>query len=265
MAAKSEHRSLLLEEVARVRDAAAKSTEPCLTAKAMSLLDERVIEKILEHLGRGERLIAMRCLDGIGIPEQRGVLFEFLCPEKVICLISPAFLVIVDFINKRVIDIIDPYLDHESVGTSSQGPDTRGAMPFALGIPSDAANVSFAESELAGMHVAETDFLAQRGLPPGFGGGGFPTTLGTPSFSPTSTRSWTSGYRTIWTHTHFDRTPYAHPDYKTDFSSDFRIDRTLDPGGPQDPFGPGGPWTRQETSQPGGPVINPDLIDPGVG
>lgn len=90
--------------------AAARSTNSCLVAQYIALTDDRVQTLFLKKLTDGNVFNGISCLSGIGIPEYKRVYFDFDCPSGTICLIKPAFLVVVNIVDVTVVSIIDPYI-----------------------------------------------------------------------------------------------------------------------------------------------------------
>jgi len=93
-----------------LKDAAAKSIDPCLTAKFIALSDQRVRALFLKKFQDGYVFRGIDCLDLLSIPENRYVLFDFDCKPGTLCLIKPAFLVVVNMIGGYVEAIVDPYI-----------------------------------------------------------------------------------------------------------------------------------------------------------
>jgi len=97
------------KQVEELKEIAARSINPCLTAKFVSLSDNRVRALFLKKLEEGYAFKEIRCLTVLSVPENRHVYFDFDCPNDRVCLIKPAFVVVVNVIDGRVVDIIDPY------------------------------------------------------------------------------------------------------------------------------------------------------------
>jgi plastocyanin len=98
------------DEVRRLRDLSAGSTDPCLNALYVASKDRRVRALFLNKFTSPHYVFkSVNCFDQPSIPEYEFVLFDFDCRPDVICLVDPNFLVIVDVINARVVDIVDPY------------------------------------------------------------------------------------------------------------------------------------------------------------
>ena len=98
-------------QLENLKEASARSLNPCLTAKYIALSDENVRTLFLNKFREGYLFRGIYCINGgISIPEQKSVFFDFDCRLGTFCLIKPAFLVIVDFVNGYVVRIIDPYI-----------------------------------------------------------------------------------------------------------------------------------------------------------
>jgi plastocyanin len=98
-------------ELAKLKDAAAGSMNECLNATYIAARDAQVQVVLIRKLLNSDYVFkGVRCLDDPGIPEQERVLFDFDCKPGIFCLVDPNVLVIVDIIDGRVIDIIDPYI-----------------------------------------------------------------------------------------------------------------------------------------------------------
>lgn len=99
-------------ELDRLRDYVAGSIDPCRNAIFVAARDSQVASIILQKLTSATYVFkGVRCLGGPSVPEQQAVLFDFDCSSGVFCLVDPNVLVIVDVLNGRVIDIIDPYIE----------------------------------------------------------------------------------------------------------------------------------------------------------
>lgn len=105
----------LNKEVEELKEVAAKSINPCLTAKFIALSDARVRSLFLTKLQDGYVFRGVNCLSGPSIPENRSVYFDFDCPAGRVCFVKPAFVAIVNIVHGYVVAIIDRY-------TGSTGP-----------------------------------------------------------------------------------------------------------------------------------------------
>lgn len=99
----------LKKKAEELKQFADRSTDACLIAQSIAFMNSKVRDLFLDKLKEGHQFKGASCLGGIGIPEQRRVLFRFECADDVICLIPPSFLVIVDIIDGEVEKIRDPY------------------------------------------------------------------------------------------------------------------------------------------------------------
>lgn len=100
----------LIAQVEALNAAATKSIDSCLTAKAIALSDARVRTLFLKKVADGYDFKKIDCLDRVQIPENKSVLFDFDCKPGTICLIRPAFLVVVNIVDGYVVAIVDPYI-----------------------------------------------------------------------------------------------------------------------------------------------------------
>jgi len=101
----------LQEQIGALKDAVAKSVDPCLTAKYIALSEARVQETLRRKLiEQGHRFRGIECLNRIGIPENKSIYFNIDCKPGTFCLIKPAFLVVVNIIDGYVVTIVDPFI-----------------------------------------------------------------------------------------------------------------------------------------------------------
>lgn len=103
-------KTLLESEIAKLREVALTSTNCNVIAEYIAISDKQVQEKFLHKLEQGYIFKGITCLPGLTVLEQKRVEFHFACKEGTICLIQPTFMVVVDFINKMILKIQDPYL-----------------------------------------------------------------------------------------------------------------------------------------------------------
>ncbi|MEX1026756.1 MAG: hypothetical protein WD049_01930 [Candidatus Paceibacterota bacterium] len=101
----------LNKQVEELKEVAAKSINPCLTAKFIAFSDARVRALFLSKIQDEYIFKGVFCLSGLSIPENRSVYFDFDCPADRVCLIKPAFVVVVNVVHGYVVPIIDPYTD----------------------------------------------------------------------------------------------------------------------------------------------------------
>ncbi len=99
----------LNQQVDELKEAAAKSIDSCLTAKFIAFSDARVRDLFLSKINDEYVFKGVSCLSGLLIPENRSVYFDFACPANRVCLIKPAFVVVVNVVHGYVVTIIDPY------------------------------------------------------------------------------------------------------------------------------------------------------------
>ena len=97
-------------EIDKLKNLASKSINPCLVAQYIAITDSRVRQLFLQKIVQGNLFRGIKCLNQIGIPEIRQVLFQFDCPPGIFCLVNPSFLVIVNIVSQNVEQIIDPYI-----------------------------------------------------------------------------------------------------------------------------------------------------------
>jgi hypothetical protein len=90
--------------------AAIGASSPCTSAILIAAKDPAVRKLYIDKILSGSVPEGIRCLDDIGIPEHRSVLFEFSCPNGTVCLIKPSFVVVVNVVYGVVEHIIDPYI-----------------------------------------------------------------------------------------------------------------------------------------------------------
>jgi hypothetical protein len=100
----------LKAQIEKLKEVAAKSIAPCLTAKYIAFSDRRVRDLFVKKFQDGYVFQGIECLDVLSIPEKKYVLFDFDCKPGTLCLIKPAFLVVVNMISASVEGIVDPYI-----------------------------------------------------------------------------------------------------------------------------------------------------------
>lgn len=101
---------VLEAQVQSLEAVAAKTTDTCTVSVFIAVSDREVQKILLRKFAEGNVFRGVSCLSGIGIPEVRQVLFQFDCPPGIFCLISPSFLVSVNFIEGKVVGIRDPFI-----------------------------------------------------------------------------------------------------------------------------------------------------------
>jgi hypothetical protein len=97
------------DEFDRFGKLSAQTKNACLIAQFTALKDSKVRKLFLERLQSGNLYRGSHCLSGIGISKQKKVFFDFDCPPEKICFVRPSFLVVVDFIRRKVLEI-DPVI-----------------------------------------------------------------------------------------------------------------------------------------------------------
>lgn len=88
-----------------------ESDSPCVNALLVAVKDQSVRDLLITKAT--DQCFLLRdvcCLQIPRIPEYEFVLFDFDCAPHCFCLVDPQFLVTVDRVNNKVIDIRDPYL-----------------------------------------------------------------------------------------------------------------------------------------------------------
>jgi hypothetical protein len=94
------------QQLALLKDLAATSIDPCITAKFIALTDQRVRELFFKQNAGPYLFRGISCVERIGIPEYKYVLFDFDCIPGTFCLVPPAFLVVVNIVDRHVVSII---------------------------------------------------------------------------------------------------------------------------------------------------------------
>uniref|UniRef100_Q07VJ8 Uncharacterized protein n=1 Tax=Rhodopseudomonas palustris (strain BisA53) TaxID=316055 RepID=Q07VJ8_RHOP5 len=85
----------------------ATGTDPCSSRLFAALADDRVQHHFVKHILSNEAFSRAYCL-GNFIPEEDRLIFEFVCLPPKICLFPFKFLVRINVITEKVIDVIDP-------------------------------------------------------------------------------------------------------------------------------------------------------------
>lgn len=93
------------DEFKRFKMRAAKTNDACAIAQLTALKNSAVRKLFLRRLQSGNDYVGSNCLSGIGIPEQRKVVFDFDPPPGKITTVRPSFLVVVNFIRRTVLEI----------------------------------------------------------------------------------------------------------------------------------------------------------------
>src|SRR5262245_5688738 len=97
-------------QVNNLREAAARSIDPCLTAQFIALSDERVRSVFWKKIKEGYEFRGLSCLNRVGAPENRYVYFDFGCKPGTVCLVKPAFLAVVNVVDGFLTGVVDPYV-----------------------------------------------------------------------------------------------------------------------------------------------------------
>ena len=85
----------------------ATGMDPCTARIIASLADENVQQHFVKHILANEAFSRAFCL-GSFIPEEDRLIFEFICLPPKICLFPVKFLVRINVITEKVIEVIDP-------------------------------------------------------------------------------------------------------------------------------------------------------------
>ncbi|PSA91656.1 hypothetical protein C6371_06120 [Bacillus atrophaeus] len=88
---------------------AKNSTDPCIKATLIALLDSDVKSLLLEKIRNGYIYRGQKCLKRTSW-EKVYVYFDFDCPPNIFCFIKPSFVAIVNMVTRQV-EIIDPYIN----------------------------------------------------------------------------------------------------------------------------------------------------------
>jgi hypothetical protein len=82
-------------------------TDQCTGRILAALTDENVQNHFIKHVLSNEAFSRAYCL-GNFIPEEDRIIFEFICVPPKICLFPTKFLVRMNIITEKVIEVIDP-------------------------------------------------------------------------------------------------------------------------------------------------------------
>ncbi|MDB5391514.1 MAG: hypothetical protein JWM11_7160 [Planctomycetaceae bacterium] len=110
------------KQFAALKEAAATTIDPCLVAKVIAISDSRVRELFMKKVADGYLFRGINCINRAGVPENKYVVFDFDCIPGTFCLVSPAFMVVVNIIDRYVVAIVDPYIPSPAVPTSLSAP-----------------------------------------------------------------------------------------------------------------------------------------------
>ena len=105
-------RELLDREVARLKEVVLTSTNSCLIAEYIAISDKGVQEKFLHKLSEDYVFKGITCLNQMGVAEYKSVEFHYDCAPGTFCFVPPSFLVVVDFVNKSIVKVLDPQYLH---------------------------------------------------------------------------------------------------------------------------------------------------------
>jgi hypothetical protein len=98
------------KQVHDLREAAARTIDPCLVAQYIALSDAEVRAHIKTKHDAGYVFAGMSCFEASSVSEQRYVYFDYRCRPGVFCFVKPAFAAVVDLVKGSVVRVIDPYL-----------------------------------------------------------------------------------------------------------------------------------------------------------
>lgn len=119
------------EQVTRLRERAATTTDPAVTAKAIAVSDDEVREALEARLANGETLESVRTLSVREDGTVR-VYFPFSAGDRQVNMTDEGVLATVDPNEEAVVSVES---DHERAGE-------EGTRPFALSVPSRADEVT---------------------------------------------------------------------------------------------------------------------------
>lgn len=112
------------EQLAALQKLSTTSTDSCLVAKYIALTDTTVQNMFIERFNNPDYVFkGIYCESGIGIPENINVVCHFECRPGIFCLVPPSFLVIVNIVSGKVVDIIASYPSIEISNSASCGCD----------------------------------------------------------------------------------------------------------------------------------------------
>ncbi len=144
------------KQIDALKNAAATTIDPCLVAKFIAASSNQVRELFFQKIASGYVFRKIYCSDRIGVPENKYIVFDFECEEGVLCLIPPAFMVVINIVDRYVVTIVDPYIPPSAVTTNNTpqlspcGCDdkhpTRTAVSVASGQDKKSAVYDFLEN-----------------------------------------------------------------------------------------------------------------------
>jgi hypothetical protein len=100
----------LLKQVDILKGAAARSIDPCLTARFIAISNPQVQALFLKKIQDRYVFRNITCFNRIAELENTHVYFDFDCAVGTVCLVKPAFLVVVNVVSGTVLSVVDPYL-----------------------------------------------------------------------------------------------------------------------------------------------------------
>lgn len=106
---KAKVQTALKDEISRIKDKAATSANKYMTALFIALRDENVQQRWTDKVAHNYVPHFVQWEETM-IPEQVIVVFPFDCAPGTYCFVNPSFAVVVDWLNERVVSILDPYL-----------------------------------------------------------------------------------------------------------------------------------------------------------
>ncbi len=106
-------------QLSALKDAASMSLDPCLVAKYIAISDSRVRQLFLKKVEAGYPFHGVHCIERPGVPENKYVVFQFDCQPGTLCLVPPAFMVIVNVVDRYVVTIVDPYYPTIALNSSA--------------------------------------------------------------------------------------------------------------------------------------------------
>ncbi len=106
---KAKVQTALKDEISRIKDKAATSSNKYMTALFIALREEEVQQRWTDKVAHNYVPHFVQWEETL-IPEQVIVVFPFDCAPGTYCFVNPSFAVAVDWLNERVVSILDPYL-----------------------------------------------------------------------------------------------------------------------------------------------------------
>ena len=114
-------------QLAALKEAASGTVDPCFVAKYIAAADSRVRDLFIQKIDAEFVFRGVHCVDRLGIPENKYVVFDFDCIPGALCLVPPAFMVVVNIVDRYVVAIVDPYIPYTTAGGSSGSCGCDGA------------------------------------------------------------------------------------------------------------------------------------------